>query len=634
MDSGTIVDFGSAKPAFGNPDAVAEYNTPVEIRGWWEQKNGRSPIAVKGLMGDGVPYADSTADALIDYICVSHYMIGRQKPGVDGYDYWLANKYREAEELKQQKKYKELYQMFENYWQRFQVAAYTLIRMYIPPDSDKTPETLVAEDATNPFELADGLLDWFPLSELQKMGMLGLAIMPPDTPATVMVHDINIKRIKIAQNENAHLDAVRGRWEAAGINVIPGVTSSGRTQELVKLHEQFIAAQAEQNAEREAVLAAWRQKNDEAAANQARAENAEDVARRAAAEAQAQAERAVQAEAQVGNLLAEGNQLIGVQVARAENAENIAAAQAQRAAEAENKVNQLLQAGKQEIGNLVKQKEVLVDNYQLLQQRMADHIARAQKEKAALEEQNRARLQYAEAKHKIVLERVQNEIMAKYEAELKKELERIRELEARVIECDANKAQMQAELMQLAGDKNALLDDYKQLQQKMATPVTPAPAAEPAAAPDTATLPVAASAPPATTAITPAAPVPAVASAVAPVAAPVATTAAPVSPASATAPSLDSITVGGKTYTKADIESMQRVQVESDKWARHWIEKQKAQKKADAWWAKHPGAEKRDKAVKAKTVVKYASEYVPGKNDFLGVDTAKSSGRARKVKFI
>lgn len=65
---------------------------------------------------------------------------------------------------------------------------------------------------------------------------------------------------------------------------------------------------------------------------------------------------------------------------------------------------------------------------------------------------------------------------------------------------------------------------------------------------------------------------------------------------------------------------------------KHNKEKLLAQAKADKWWASHPRAEKQDKAIKAKTIVKTAAAYIPGKNDFRGVDTAPSSGK-RRVKF-
>lgn len=55
----------------------------------------------------------------------------------------------------------------------------------------------------------------------------------------------------------------------------------------------------------------------------------------------------------------------------------------------------------------------------------------------------------------------------------------------------------------------------------------------------------------------------------------------------------------------------------------HMQEKAKAQAIASAHWAMHPRAEAADRARKAKTVVTNAADYVPGKNDFRGVDTAK-----------
>lgn len=57
--------------------------------------------------------------------------------------------------------------------------------------------------------------------------------------------------------------------------------------------------------------------------------------------------------------------------------------------------------------------------------------------------------------------------------------------------------------------------------------------------------------------------------------------------------------------------------------SKHMQEKAKAQAIASAHWAAHPRAEAADRARKAKTVVTNAADYIPGRNDFRGVDTAK-----------
>jgi len=49
----------------------------------------------------------------------------------------------------------------------------------------------------------------------------------------------------------------------------------------------------------------------------------------------------------------------------------------------------------------------------------------------------------------------------------------------------------------------------------------------------------------------------------------------------------------------------------------------KAKKIADAWWKKHPKAKQADLSKQAKTVVLFAKDYKPNRNDFLGLDTVK-----------
>lgn len=62
-----------------------------------------------------------------------------------------------------------------------------------------------------------------------------------------------------------------------------------------------------------------------------------------------------------------------------------------------------------------------------------------------------------------------------------------------------------------------------------------------------------------------------------------------------------------------------------DRWAKHRIEKPLALAKAEEWWEKHPRAKQSDLRQTAKNVVTSASDYIPGKNDFLGVDTKRKN---------
>lgn len=71
------------------------------------------------------------------------------------------------------------------------------------------------------------------------------------------------------------------------------------------------------------------------------------------------------------------------------------------------------------------------------------------------------------------------------------------------------------------------------------------------------------------------------------------------------------------------VEDPTPVKSKGDRWEQHRLEKPKALEKAKLWWAQHPRAEKADIRQTAKKVVKTAAEYIPGKNDFLGVDTKR-----------
>lgn len=424
------------------------------------------------------------------------------------------------------------------------------------------------------------------------------------------------------------------------------------------LVETYVQERNAASAAKDEATAALQQKDQHLRELKAAADDAVDAERRLAAEA---AQKAAQEEAARKAVEEQARQIYeaGVQTEQARLAAEAAAAQAKQAAAAHAQTAGALEAQltdvakkaqelgmeadalrqqqaaiKQEAGAAIDQ--AIAEKSTALQQmhaernkrlgiegelskmrqlhkaKMDEHRRQLDEERAALVAQFDAMKASMGGQYQESLAKVQSEGLAALDKERRETLSKVAELEAKIIQCDLDRQRMAAEV-------DALTGANQQLKNAMSVvPAASSPMATDAPAPVVQAAVVAAAAAPAP-APAPAAPVPA--PAVAPASAPAAS--------SGPAPAFK---VSEEEYKKAKAVLDEHKAAKS-RWALHNQQKPLAQAKADKWWAEHPGAERRDKAVKAKTVVKYAKDYIPGRNDFLGVDTAPSSGRSRKVRF-
>lgn len=556
--------------------------------------------------------------------------------------------------------------VYRTYWVRLQEHFRLCVAVVAGPDPKHAKD--IYEDSQTPSDLATQMLYNFPEHFLVRYGMVPPdVVLPTELPTIVALHKLRMDML--ANPEQTYKD-IAFEWDSHhGIDVkfdAPSLLPEDRAAEIASMYQAAEAWGAKMAAEKDSLYQQLMQARaqEREAARLARAKSENLASLQVFAAATEQERRAALQSAQEKDIsLAKAAQEVAAAKAREQDAivsaigsqQNMASVQA-IAKDVMAERDQAIAAAKAASDQAEAQ---AARASQLEQQRQHDAAVIAQKD-AAVQAATAAAIDASASVAKVDAQRQQLLVQgtnllnsaAEEQSRLQAELDSARVAangaQERLAALETESAQKAAQLEVMKSGIDAVQQEAQaeiskrdtmiaNLQQQIATmSQAPAPISVPAAAP--APVPVVTFPDLTDTVKQKDAEIAAlkaqleakVAVTTPPAMAPAATTVTPVlqtqaAPASKSVPELVKLTTAdikeGSFVTQRHID---------DGWARHRIEKPLAQAKADAWWAKHPRAEAADKAVKAKTVVKTAAAYIPGKNDFLGVDTAKSSGKSRQ----